>query len=146
MNLTDKISHEMSCQILLVFHGLLIWMQKLIHIQQYKSTCSFRPSTSIYPSISIFRLRCCPCPILWGWQHQVPCTMSNTSSPCIFVMWVNASQATLIDISLDTYSDHVFLGLPYFLVPGIGKFLIRVYTGHGLLYMATPYNVFQSCV
>ena len=24
----------------------------------------------IHPSISIFRLRCCPCSFLWGWQHQ----------------------------------------------------------------------------
>ena len=42
-----------------------------------------------HPSIHIhFRLRYCPCPILWGWQYQA---MSNTCSPCISVYWVNAS-------------------------------------------------------
>ena len=50
-----------------------------------------------HPSISILRLRCCPCPIIWGWQHQA---MSNTGSPCKSVLWMNASQATLIDVSL----------------------------------------------
>ena len=27
-------------------------------------------NNAIRPSISIFRLTCCLCPILWGWQHQ----------------------------------------------------------------------------
>ena len=36
---------------------------------------------TIHPSISIFRLSCCPCPIPWGWQYQAK---SNTGSPCIF--------------------------------------------------------------
>ena len=39
-----------------------------------------------------FRLRCCPCPILWGWQHQA---MLNTCSPCISVFRVSARQATI---------------------------------------------------
>ena len=48
---------------------------------------------NIHPSIHIhFRLRCCLCPILWGWQHQ---TMWNTSSPSISVQWVKASQTGL---------------------------------------------------
>ena len=54
----------------------------------------------IHPSISIFRVRCCPCPTLWGWQHQ---TMLNTGSPCISVWCVNAGWATLITISLHTF-------------------------------------------
>ena len=46
-------------------------------------------SLSILPSIHIhFRLRCCLCPILWGWQHKA---LSNTGSPCISVKWINAS-------------------------------------------------------
>ena len=81
----------------------------------------FHHASSINPSISIFRLRWCPCPILWGWRHQ---TLLNTGSPCISVLWVNASQATLIDISLHTFRPYIFLGLPCFLVLGIGKFVI----------------------
>ena len=43
----------------------------------------------LHSSIYIhFRLMCCLCPILWGWQHQA---MSNTGSPCIPVEWVNTS-------------------------------------------------------
>ena len=39
-----------------------------------------------YPSNLIhFRLRCNPCPIQWGWQHQ---SMCNTSSPSISVCLV----------------------------------------------------------
>ena len=57
----------------------------------------------IHPSIhiSIFRLGCYLCPILdlWGLQHHA---MSNTGSPCIPVLWVNASQATVTDINLHT--------------------------------------------
>ena len=33
---------------------------------------SHRSFAIMFPSIHIqFRLRCCPCPILWGWQHNV---------------------------------------------------------------------------
>ena len=49
--------------------------------------------------------------------------MWNTGCPCISVLWVNASHITLIDI-IFTHSDHVFLGLPCFLVQWIGKFVI----------------------
>ena len=59
-------------------------------------------STPSTPSfiISIFRLGCCPFPIQWGWQHQ---DMPNTASPSISVLWVNLSQATYNDFSLDTF-------------------------------------------
>ena len=36
----------------------------------------------------------------WGWQHQA---MSNTDSTCISVLRVNASQATITDISLHAF-------------------------------------------
>ena len=59
-------------------------------------------STPSTPSFikSIFRLGCCPFPIQWGWQHQA---MPNTASPSISVLWVNLSQATYNDVSLDTF-------------------------------------------
>ena len=50
--------------------------------------------------IIIFIIGCFPCSIQWGWQHQA---MPNTSSPSVFVLWVNASQATYTDISVDTF-------------------------------------------
>ena len=50
--------------------------------------------------IFIFRLRCCPCPTLWGWQHQ---ESSDTSPPSISILWVNTSQATVADISVHTF-------------------------------------------
>ena len=53
-----------------------------------------------------------------GWQHQA---RSNTGSPCISFHWVNASWATLIDISLHTFRTCFFPGLPFFLEPVIGK-------------------------
>ena len=33
---------------------------------------------SIHPSISMFRLGCCPCPIPWVWQHQAMCAAHRT--------------------------------------------------------------------
>ena len=57
-----------------------------------------------YSSIPIFRLRCRPCSMLWGWQYQ---TMSNTGFPCIFVLRVNASQATITDTSLHIFRPWV---------------------------------------
>ena len=42
--------------------------------------CLPQPFISIHPSISIFKLRPCPCPILCGWQHQ-----AMSGSPCISV-------------------------------------------------------------
>ena len=44
----------------------------------------------------------------------------NTSSPCVFVSWVNARQATFTDITLKTCVPFI-LGLPLPLVPGILK-------------------------
>ena len=53
------------------------------------------------PSIHIhFRLGCCPCAILWGWQHKV---MSNSDFPCISVLRVNNSQTMNTDISLHSF-------------------------------------------
>ena len=44
--------------------------------------CPKRMTKLVHPSTHIhFRLRCCSCPFLWGGQH-----MSNTSSPCIFLL------------------------------------------------------------
>ena len=54
------------------------------------NTCMSVNNTYIYPysSISIFRLSCCPCPILWGWQHQNvdQCLFQNS----ITFPWVTA--------------------------------------------------------
>ena len=47
--------------------------------------------------ISIFILGCLLCPIQWCWQHLAKL---NTAFPSISVLWVNASQATFIDIIL----------------------------------------------
>ena len=80
-----------------------IWHQDLL-LSECRSP-GFIRSPSIHPSIHIhFWLRCYPCPIPSGWQHQA---MSNTGSPCMFVTGVNASQATLTDISLLTFRPHL---------------------------------------
>ena len=67
--------------------------------------------------ISSITLGCCLCPIQLGWQHQA---MSNTSSPCLFVLWVSARQGTLTDI-IFTHSGCFSLGLPPPVVPGIAR-------------------------
>ena len=69
---------------------------------------------------------CCPCPIQRGWQHQAK---PNTGSPSISVLRVNPSQATIIDISLDTLRR---LSKPSFSVrAGKRKVCGRFYTGRG---------------
>ena len=78
-------------------------------ILRFNECCRLKHYTT-HSSISIFRLRCRPCPILWCWQQQ---PMSNTGpAPALLgrennasppVLCVNASQATLIDISLHTF-------------------------------------------
>ena len=50
------------------------WTLQVIHVD----IIHIHPSIHPYP----FKLRCCPCPILSGCQHQA---ISNTSSPCISV-------------------------------------------------------------
>ena len=62
---------------------------------------------SINPAISIFRLRYCPCPILWVWQHQA---MSNTSSTCTLSCESIAAKPHLLP-SVFTHSDCFFIGL-----------------------------------
>ena len=57
--------------------------------------------------------------LYWIWDQAI----SNTGSPCISILWVNASQATITDIGLHTFRP-VFLGLPCFLMPGIWQFAI----------------------
>ena len=86
--------------------------------------------------ISIFRFRCCPCPILLGWQHNA---LSDTSSPSISVLWANTNQATLVDISL--YTFRVFLGLPCFLKLGIVKFVIDLI--HDSAHLTWPYHLIR---
>ena len=83
----------------------------------------------------IFRLGCCPCPIQWGWQHQA---MPNTSSLSISVLWVNPSQATITDISLDIFRP--CLSRPSF-TSGAGKRKVcDIYdTGGGTL--TWPYHL-----
>ena len=79
----------------------------------YFNVCSL----GIIMIISMFRLGCCPCPIKWGWQHQ---RKPNIGSPSISVLWVNRSQATITDISLDTFRPR--LSRPSFtLGPGSGR-------------------------
>ena len=88
----------------------------------------------IHPSMPIFIFRCCTWHILSGWQHLA---MPNTSSPCIFVLCVNATQATIIDTS-----HHRFR--PCLLRPSLlsnaknRKVCDRFDTGCGPLYMAIP--------
>ena len=81
----------------------------------------------IKPSLSIFRLGCCPYPIQWSWQHQAT---PNTGSLSTSVLWV-----TNTDISLDTFRPCLFR--PSF-PSGAGKRKVcdRFYTGRGTLYMS----------
>ena len=90
----------------------------------------------IHPSISIIDYgTAARFPFLvWGWQHQA---MSITSSPFISVKWVNASLATLIDISLHTFRP--CLSGPSFLSSAWNlKVCDRFDKGHGSLYIAMP--------
>ena len=50
--------------------------------------------------LSIYRLRCFPCPIMWGRLHQA---LPNTSSPRISVLRVNASLATNSECNIHTF-------------------------------------------
>ena len=72
-------------------------------------------AATIHPSIhpSRFRFRCCPCPVLCR-TPALHVSLSSESMP---------ARPHLL-ISVFTHSDHVFPGLPFFLVPGIGKFVI----------------------
>ena len=96
---------------------------------------------SMHPSIpSInhihFRLRCCPCPILWGWQHQARC-----QTPAVHAS-LSAGSTTARPHSLTsvfTHSDHVLWGLPFFLVPGIWKFVIDLI--QDVAHCTWPYNL-----
>ena len=133
-------------------YGLTATLPIIAHFQKLqfnwmRSECNPKNSTIrcvqtfgllpvLISSISIFRLRCCPCPILWGQQHQA---MLNTGLPCISVLWVNASWARPHLLTSDfSLSDHIFVGFPCFLVPGIKKFVIDFDAGRGPLYMAIP--------
>ena len=58
--------------------------------------------------ISIFRLRCCPCHIQWGWTLALQASLSCGSKP--------VRPHSLISVL--AHSDHVFLGLPVILGPG----------------------------
>ena len=69
----------------------------------------------------MFRLRCCPCRILWGWQQQLCRTPDLHASLSGGSMSAGPHPST----SVITHSDHVFRGIPSFLVPGIGKFVIK---------------------
>ena len=88
-----------------------------------------------HPFISIFRLRCSTCPILWGRQYRA---MPNTGSPCIYVLWISGIQTTFNDIRLHTFRP--CLPRPsLYLVPGIGKFVIDLrQLGPGPLHIAIP--------
>ena len=70
-----------------------------LHLPFLCSTCN--DVSCFHPSIHIqFRLGCCPCPILWDWQHQA---MWNTGSPYISDLRVNGSQATNTNTGLCTF-------------------------------------------
>ena len=84
---------------------------------------------SIHTTIYILRLGWCACPIWWDWQHLA---MSNP--PCVSGLWANAREAHSLT-SIFTYLDHIFLGLPCFLVTRICD---RFHTGHGMLYLSIP--------
>ena len=86
---------------------------------------------------SIFRLGCCACPIQWGWQHQAT---PNTGFPCISVLWINPSQATITDISLDRFTPCI--SRRPFYPSGTGKWKVcgRFCIGRGTLYMSIPFQ------
>ena len=85
-------------------------------------------------SSSKFRLRCCPCPIRWGWQHQAT---SNTFSPFLSVLWISFSKVTRFDISLHTFRP--CLPRPTLFSQAMNhKVCDRFDTGLGPLYMAIP--------
>ena len=88
----------------------------------------------MHPYIPIFRLRFCPYPTLWGWQEH---TMSNTGSPLISILWVNAIRATVTDISLHTFRPYPPRP-PLLSCAGNQKACDRFDTRRGLLHMATP--------
>ena len=74
---------------------------------------------SIHPSISFFRLGCCPCPILWvGSTRLYRTPVLHASLSC-----GSLAARPQILTSVFTLSDHVFLGLPHPLVLGIGRFV-----------------------
>ena len=72
----------------------------------------------------------------------------NTSSPCVFVSWVNARQATFTDITLQTCVPFI-LALPLPLVPGILKSvtdLIRTWPSiHPSIHPSTHFEIQVLC-
>ena len=84
--------------------------------------------------MAIFIFRCCTWPILSGWQHRA---MRNISSLCIFVLCVNATQVTLIDISHHRFRP--CLCRPSLLSSAENRQVCdRFDTGRGPLYVAIP--------
>ena len=61
--------------------------------------------------------------------------MSHISSPCISVLWVDASQATTNDINLHTFRPHL-LRPSWSSSVGNRKVCDRFNTGYGALYMS----------
>ena len=72
-----------------------------------------------YPSIFIFILRFCPCPISWCRQQQA---MSNTGSHASLFCWSTQVRPHLLT-PVFTHSDHVFLCFPWFPVSASAKFV-----------------------
>ena len=116
----------------LCIHVVLWYHDDVIKWKHFPRYWIFHPS--IHPYRNPFRLRCCPCPILWGWQHQAT---SNTGSPCISVMCVNASYATRIDISFHTFRP-CLPGTSFHFSAGDLKVCDKSETGRGPLYRAMP--------
>ena len=94
-------------------HSALWWASLVWHKEQSKLYHSDEIWSSFFPqmkhmNISIFRLRCCPCPILWGWQHQA---MSNTGSLYLCLVYQHQLGHTCWHQSshIQTMSNQAFL-------------------------------------
>ena len=83
---------------LCISHQEPTWlMRKKNHNNTYSQKIWIPP---LHPPIHThFRVRCCPCAILWCWQHQAMSCDSTPARPQLLT-------------SIFTYSEHVFRCLP----------------------------------